>query len=93
MTNPVQTFYFDPMTFSDINILIATLSALENAFIGAYLNAIGEFASLVSRSGERVFPMVLSEGRSVPTNWSGWLKSQLPSWALMRASGSWSRYS
>lgn len=51
--DPVQKFYFDPKTFSDINTFIATLEALENAFIGAYLNAIREFASLASRSGER----------------------------------------
>ena len=51
--DPVQTFYFDPATFSDLQTFIATLSALENAFIGAYLNAIREFASLASRSGER----------------------------------------
>jgi hypothetical protein len=42
--DPVQTFYFSPKTFSDLNTFIATLSALENAFIGAYLNAIREFA-------------------------------------------------
>ncbi len=51
--DPVQTFYFAPATFSDLKTFIATLSALENAFIGAYLNAIREFASLASRSGER----------------------------------------
>ncbi len=51
--DPVQTFYFSPATFSNIHTFIATLSALENAFIGAYLNAIREFASLASRSGER----------------------------------------
>ena len=48
--DPVQTFYFNPTTFSNINTFIATLSALENAFIGAYLNAIREFASLAARS-------------------------------------------
>ncbi len=51
--DPFQTFYFAPATFSDLQTFIATLSALENAFIGAYLNAIREFASLASRSAER----------------------------------------
>lgn len=51
--DPVQTFYFPSSVFSNIKTFIATLSALENAFIGAYLNAIREFASLASRSGER----------------------------------------
>lgn len=51
--DPVQTFYFNPSTFADINTFVATLSALENAFIGAYLNAIRELGSLASRSGER----------------------------------------
>jgi hypothetical protein len=54
--DPYQTFYFASKTFSDINIFIATLEALENAFIGAYLNAIREFASLASRSTERGVP-------------------------------------
>lgn len=51
--DPYQTFYFPSATFSNINTFISTLEALENAFIGAYLNAIREFASLASRSGER----------------------------------------
>ncbi len=49
-TDPFQTFYFAPATFSDVNTFIATLSALENAFIGAYLNAIREFASLAAKT-------------------------------------------
>ncbi len=48
--DPFQTFYFAPATFSNINTFIATLSALENAFIGAYLNAIREFASLATKT-------------------------------------------
>jgi hypothetical protein len=54
--DPFQTFYFAPATFTNINTFIATLSALENAFIGAYLNAIREFASLASRSNENGVP-------------------------------------
>lgn len=55
-SDPVQTFYFNPATFSNINNFIATLSALENAFVGAYLNAIREFASLASRSNANPVP-------------------------------------
>ncbi len=55
-SDPVQTFYFPAATFSSLNTFIQTLEALENAFIGAYLNAIREFASLASRSGERGVP-------------------------------------
>ncbi|HLH05073.1 MAG TPA: ferritin-like domain-containing protein [Bryobacteraceae bacterium] len=55
-TDPYQTFYFPAGTFDTLNNFIATLEALENAFIGAYLNAIREFASLASRSGERGVP-------------------------------------
>jgi hypothetical protein len=54
--DPFQTFYFPSKTFSDITTFIDTLEALENAFIGAYLNAIREFASLSSRSAERGVP-------------------------------------
>ena len=55
-SDPFQTFYFPSATFSNISSFIATLEALENAFIGAYLNAIREFASLASRSTERGVP-------------------------------------
>jgi hypothetical protein len=55
-TDPYQMFYFPAGTFDTLKAFIATLEALENAFIGAYLNAIREFASLASRSGERGVP-------------------------------------
>lgn len=55
-TDPYKTFYFAPKVFSDLPTFIATLEALENAFIGAYLNAIREFASLASRASERGVP-------------------------------------
>jgi hypothetical protein len=54
--DPYKTFYFPAGTFSTLKAFTATLTALENAFIGAYLNAIREFASLASRSGERGVP-------------------------------------
>lgn len=43
--DPYQTFYFAEGTFATLAPFTATLNALENAFIGAYLNAIQEFAT------------------------------------------------
>ncbi|MGA9585068.1 MAG: ferritin-like domain-containing protein [Terracidiphilus sp.] len=43
--DPVQTFYFPAGTFDTLSAFTGLLDALENAFIGAYLNAIQEFAS------------------------------------------------
>ena len=42
--DPYQTFYFPAGTFDYIGQFTSILNALENAFIGAYLNAIQEFA-------------------------------------------------
>ena len=44
--DPVQTFYFKDGTFDTLGSFIATLEALENAFIGAYLNAVAEFGRM-----------------------------------------------
>jgi hypothetical protein len=58
MTNgsqdPVQTFYFPAGAFDSLGAFTGLLDALENAFIGAYLNAIQEFASksAARRSGD-----------------------------------------
>ncbi len=41
--DPAQTFYFPAGTFDSIGPFLALLDALENAFIGAYLNAVQEF--------------------------------------------------
>ncbi|MFZ3263193.1 MAG: ferritin-like domain-containing protein [Terriglobales bacterium] len=49
--DPVQTFYFPAGVFDTLSPFIATLEALENAFIGAYLNAIVEFARMASAAG------------------------------------------
>lgn len=46
--DPVQTFYFADGTFEYQPNFSATLDALENAFIGAYLNAIQEFALMAA---------------------------------------------
>lgn len=43
--DPVQTFYFPAGTFDTLSAFTGMLNALENAFIGAYLNAIQEFAA------------------------------------------------
>jgi hypothetical protein len=45
-TDPYQTFYFPAGTFDTLAAFIGTLEALENAFIGAYLVATREFATL-----------------------------------------------
>jgi hypothetical protein len=49
--DPVQTFYFPTGTFDTLAPFIGTLEALENAFIGAYLAAIREFARMVGVAG------------------------------------------
>ena len=43
--DPVQTFYFPPSVFATLSGFTGLLDALENAFVGAYLNAIQEFAT------------------------------------------------
>jgi hypothetical protein len=43
-SDPVQTFYFPAGSFETLGAFTGLLNALENAFIGAYLNAIQEFA-------------------------------------------------
>ncbi len=47
-SDPVQTFYFPAGTFDSIGSFLGLLDALENAFIGAYLNAIQEFARMAA---------------------------------------------
>ena len=47
--DPVQTFYFPAGAFDSLSAFTGLLDALENAFIGAYLNAIQEFASKSAR--------------------------------------------
>jgi len=42
--DPVQTFYFPAGSFDTLAAFLGLLNALENAFIGAYLNAIQEFS-------------------------------------------------
>ncbi|KAA6459560.1 ferritin-like domain-containing protein [Acidobacteria bacterium AB60] len=42
--DPVQTFYFPAGSFDTLGAFTGLLDTLENAFIGAYLNAIQEFS-------------------------------------------------
>ncbi|HET6168878.1 MAG TPA: hypothetical protein VFE01_01805, partial [Terracidiphilus sp.] len=52
-SDPVQTFYFPAGSFDAIGPFLGLLDALENAFIGAYLNAIQEFAAMAAIARER----------------------------------------
>ncbi len=47
--DPYQTFYFPNGTFDTIGSFTTILNALENAFIGAYLNAVQEFALMSAK--------------------------------------------
>lgn len=55
-TDPYQTFYFPADSFNSRDTFTATLEALENAFIGAYLIAIRELTMLAARSATRGVP-------------------------------------
>ena len=46
--DPVQRFYFPTGSFDTLAPFTALLDALENAFIGAYLNATIEFAEMAA---------------------------------------------
>ncbi len=50
-SDPYQTFYFPNGTFDTLSPFLAILDALENAFIGAYLAAVKEFAQLAADAG------------------------------------------
>ena len=52
--DPYQTFYFPAGTFDTLPPFLALLDALENAFIGAYLTAVQEFAVLAVERDERL---------------------------------------
>ena len=53
--DPAQTFYFPAGSFDTLGAFTGLLDALENAFIGAYLNAIQEFATMSAT--QRAFGM------------------------------------
>ena len=46
--DPIQTFYFPAGSFNTLTAFTGLLNALENAFIGAYINAIQELAHMAS---------------------------------------------
>lgn len=46
--DPYQTFYLPAGAFSTLSTFLSVLNALESAFIGAYLNAIVEFAEMAA---------------------------------------------
>ncbi len=48
-TDPYQTFYFPKGTFDTLASFTGMLNALEDAFIGAYLAAVRQFAFMASR--------------------------------------------
>ena len=50
--DPVQTFYFPAGAFDTLGAFTGLLNALENAFIGAYLNAIQEFSTKSARADD-----------------------------------------
>jgi hypothetical protein len=50
--DPAQTFYFPAGSFETLSAFTGLLNALENAFIGAYLNAIQEFAAMSAKAHE-----------------------------------------
>ncbi len=47
-TDPVQMFLFPAGAFTSLTGFLSTLDALENAFIGAYLAAVKEFAQMAA---------------------------------------------
>lgn len=53
--DPYQTFYFPKGTFDTLSAFTAMLDALENAFIGAYLAAIRQFAFMAARPNSDYF--------------------------------------
>lgn len=53
-SDPYQTFYFPTGTFDTLTPFLATLEALESAFIGAYLTAIREFSMLAAQTSSSV---------------------------------------
>ena len=63
--DPVQTFYFPAGTFDTLSAFTGLLNALENAFIGAYLNAIQEF-SVKSVHARQARSGVISSSRNDP---------------------------
>jgi hypothetical protein len=65
--DPVQTFYFPTGTFDTLPSFIGILEALENAFIGAYLNATLEFSQMAADSKSGIAHQLDAAGKRVPS--------------------------
>jgi len=64
--DPVQTFYFPTGTFDTLAPFTGILDALENAFIGAYLNATLELAQMAADSKAGIAHQLDATGKRVP---------------------------
>jgi hypothetical protein len=64
--DPVQTFYLPTGTFDTLPAFTGILDALENAFIGAYLNATLELAQMAADSKAGIAHQLDANGRRVP---------------------------
>jgi hypothetical protein len=51
--DPVQTFYFPAGSFAALGPFLQLLDALESAFIGAYMTAVEEFATMGAQSAAK----------------------------------------
>lgn len=67
VNDPVQTFYFPTGTFDTLTPFINILEALENAFIGAYLNATLEFSQMAADSKAGIAHELDTTGKRVPS--------------------------
>jgi hypothetical protein len=65
-SDPEQTFYFPAGTFDKLDPFLDLLDALENAFIGAYLNAVQEFATMAAVAKEQQSRQVWDEESYTP---------------------------
>jgi len=65
--DPVQTFYFPTGTFDTLGPFLGVLDALENAFIGAYLNAAIEFAQMAADTKAGIAHQLDSNGKRIPS--------------------------
>ncbi len=61
--DPIQAFYFPVRTFDDVGTFLSILDGLENAFIGAYLAAVGEFARMAASLGPEAGRQLDSAGK------------------------------
>jgi len=65
--DPVQTFYMPTGSFDTLAPFTGLLDALENAFIGAYLNATIEFAQMAADTKSGVQRQKDASGKHIPS--------------------------